>query len=249
MGASILDESIGGMRGGFGFGGGDNGMGVLLGLLLARGGLGGYGENNRRDDCVTQSDLNGKAIGDLKAEIKDVQAGIQLGLCEAESSINATTMAATNQLQNGQTAILLQAANQTAAITAAIAAVDTNVDRTACETQNAIKDAASSIIAAFTSAQMAELNQKLTVAQLDGLELRQRNERDRERHTVEVTMINNQNQNVLQNQRTEFNINALVGCIQQLAGQVSKATNSNVIVGSTGVGTSQTANPTNVNAH
>jgi len=100
--------------------------------------------------------------------------------------------------------------------------------------------------------QIAELNQKLTVAQLDGLELRQRNDRDRERHSVEITMTNNQNQLQLQAQaQAQANaVNSLLGCVHQLAAQVARATNSNVIVGNTGASTTgaQTANPTNVAA-
>lgn len=209
--ATVIEDIVGGGRGGFGFGGGGDGMGVLLGLLLGRGGLLGDNDRGRGDrDCITQADLNGKAIGDLKGEVKDVQAGLQLGLCEAESAINATTLAAANQLQNGQTAILLQAANQTERLLTAIAAVDTNVDRQAC-------DIKTTILGALSANQIAELNQKLTVAQLDGLELRQRNDRDRERHSVEITMTNNQNQLQLQAQAQANAVNSLLGCVHVVA--------------------------------
>ena len=55
-------------------------------------------------------------------------------------------------------------------------------------------------------------------------------------------------QQQLQAQRQEFTVNQLLACVNGLAGQVARATNSQVVVGSTGVSGTQTANPTNVNA-
>jgi len=243
--AMEINDIVGG-RGGSFLGGGDGGgMGVLLGLLLGRGGL--LGDNGNRDGgCITQADLNGKAIGDLKGEIKDAQAELQLGLCGAESSINATTLAAANQLQNGQTALLLQNANQTAALMAAVAAVDTNVDRTACVTQNAIKDSERNILEVINQNRIRDLEQQLTVSQLRESEQRQINREDVNSHNVTVQVNQQQAQAQLQFQAINHALNSLCAGFSQIA----RATNSNVIVGNTGATATgaQTANPTNVNA-
>lgn len=71
--------------------------------------------------------------------------------------------------------------------------------------------------------------------------------RDADRHGVEITMNNNQNQ--LQFQQQSQVLNGLAHLLSDVA-QVARATNSNVIVGNTGATTTgtQTANPTNVRA-
>jgi hypothetical protein len=244
--AMEINDIVGG-RGGFGFGGGGDGMGVLLGLLLARNG---FGNDRDRDDCgkdyVTQSDLNGMALGDIKAAIPLSEAQIQLALAGNQAALTQLIASVGNQLQNGQTALLLQGCNQTNTLQTSIAAVDTNVDRQACDIRSAIHADGEATRALITSNQIAELNQKLTVAQLDGLELRQRNDRDRERHSVEITMTQNQQQAQLQAQQQGFLLNQLAAQF----GQFARATNGNVIVGNAGATTTgaQTASPTNVNA-
>lgn len=249
--ATEINDIIGGRSGGFGFGGGD-GLGLVALLALMNGN--GFGNRNNRDDCgrdyVTQADLNGMALGDIKAAIPLSEAQVQLALAGNQAAITQLVASVGNQLQNGQTAQLLQTCNQTAQLQAAICGVDTNVDRTATATQAAIVASETRLASLITSTEMARLNQQLTVAQLDGLELRQRNDRDRERHSVEITMTQNQAQNQLQAQAQANALNTLYGSIQQLAGQVAKATNSNVIVGNTGASTvaAQTASPTNVAA-
>lgn len=241
--AMEINDIVGG-RGGFGLGGGGDGMGVLLGLLLARGGL---GNDRDRNDCgkdyVTQSDLNGLALGDIKAAIPLVEAQVQLALAGNQAAISQLVASVGNQLQNGQTAQLLQTCNQTAQLQAAICNVDTNVDRTSTATQAAIVASETRLANLITTNEMARLNQQLTVAQLDGLELRQRNDRDRERHSVEITMTQNQAQQQQQQQAVQFQLAQLMAGFSQYA----RATNGNVIVGSTGTTTgAQTANPTNV---
>ena len=242
--AMEINDIVGG-RGGFGLGGGGDSMGVLLGLLLARGGLGDR-DRDHGNGCLDQADLNGQTLGDVKAAIPLAEAQVQLALAGNQAAISALIASVGNQIQNGQTAQLLQTCNQTAALQAAICATDTNVDRTATATQAAIGASEARITNLITSNTIAELNQRLTVAQMDGLELRQRNDRDRERHSVEITMTNNQNQNQLQAQAQSNAVNSLLGVVSGLSNQVARATNSNVVVGSTGVGTAQNANPTNV---
>lgn len=239
--ATILDDSIGRAGGGFGFGGGGDGMGVLLGLLLARGGVLG-GDKDR--DCVTQSDLNGATLGDIKAAIPLAEADLQLALAGNQSAITQLVTSIGNQLQNGQTAQLLQTCNQTAALTAAIAAVDTNVDRTACATQVAVKESERNIIEVLTAQRISDLEQRLTVSQLSESEQRQINRENVNSHNVTVQVNQQQAQAQLQFQAINNALTALCNGFSQVA----RATNSQVVVGSTGVGAAQTANPTNVNA-
>jgi len=240
--AMEINDIVGG-RGGFGLGGGDSGLG-LIAILAATGAL---GNNNRRNDCdrdcVTQADLNGKAIGDLKGEIKDAQAELQLGAARAEASINATTTATGNSLQNGQTAILLQSANQTERLMAGIAAVDTNVDRQACMLQSAIKDSERNILEVLNQNRIRDLEQQLTVSQLREGEGRQIIRDNDNAHKQEITVTQIQNNNQLQIQEIRHSL-ALLG---SGVAQVARATNSQVVVGSTGVAGVQSANPNNVN--
>lgn len=63
-------------------------------------------------------------------------------------------------------------------------------------------------------------------------------------HNVTVTMNQAQAQQQLQAQHQDMLLNSLVAGF----GQLARSTNSNVVVGSTGVGTTQYANPTNVMA-
>ena len=95
-------------RGGMGFGGdgfGGGTMGVLLGLLLGRGGLLGNQDGGHR--AVTQDDLNAQTLGDIKASIPFNEAQVQLALAGAVSSLPAQATADTQYLSNGQTAIQL----------------------------------------------------------------------------------------------------------------------------------------------
>lgn len=244
--ATEINDIVGGR--GYGFlGGGGDGAGIgLIALLAATGALG--NNNNRRNDCerdcVTQADLNGKAIGDLKGEVKDAQAELQLGSARAEASINATTTATGNALQNGQTALLLQNANQTASLLAAVAAVDTNVDRQACETRVAIKETERNILEVINQNRIRDLEQQLTVAQLRESEGRQIIRENDNSHRQEITVTQIQNNNQLQIQEIRHSLALLSSGVAQVA----RATNSQVVVGSTGVvGGAQTANPNNVN--
>ncbi len=72
-------------RGGLGMGGGSDfggtGMGLVLGLLLGRGGL--LGNNNNDGGCVTPEMLNQQTLGDIKAAIPYNEAQVQLALAQA----------------------------------------------------------------------------------------------------------------------------------------------------------------------
>lgn len=235
-GLNILGGSNDGMTGGLG-------GGLLLGLLLGRGGL--LGNNAAVDsNLVTTTDLVQQTLGDIKASIPYNEAQVQLAL--AGMAANLTNQATMNSqhISSELSAAQLQAATTAALITRDIAAVDTNVDRQSTAIQIAINADGEKTRALITANQIADLNQRLTVAQLENAENRAINREQANSHNVTTTVNTNQQQAQLQSQRQDFLLNTLVNGF----GQLARATNSNVVVGSTGVGTSQTANPTNVNA-
>lgn len=243
MATEIIDQITRG-GGGFGFGGGGGGMlgGLLIGALL--GNNGGLFGGNRRDggDCVNQSDLNGQTLGDIKAAIPLAEAQVQLALAGNQSAITQLIASVANQLQNGQTALLLQSANQTNQLQQSICDVDTNVDRTATATQAAVLNSERRIADLITNNRISDLEQQLTVAQLRESEQRSINREQSNSHNVTVTMNQAQAQQQQQMQALQFQFAQLCSGVNQFA----KATNSQVVVGSTGVAGTQTANPTNV---
>ncbi len=247
--------SRGGIGGGDGFGGGGILGGLLIGALLGRGGLGGIGGGATpiADAAVlanlaTKEDLILQTLGDVKASIPLNEAQVQLALGGAVTQINNQASFNTATLTAGQTAAALAAATNAALIARDVAAVDTNVDRQSTAIQAAILASENRVTALINANTISDLQQRLTVSQLSEAEGRAINREQENSHNVTVTQINNQNQNQLQFQRQEQSINTILNCFSGLASQIARATNSNVVVGSTGVGTQQTANPTNVAA-
>lgn len=244
--ATITEDIVGGRGYGFGDTGGGLGGGLLLGLLLGRGGLGGFG-NDLRDkcgDCVTNESLNQQTLGDIKSAIPLAEAQVQLALAGLQAALSTQATNDTQFLSQGQTAIQLAQQAVATALARDIANVDTNVDRQSTAIQIAINADGEKTRALITSNQIAELNQRLTVAQLENAENRAIQREQNNSHNMTVTVNQAQAQQQLQSQRQDFLLNQLVAGF----GQIARATNSNVVVGSTGVGTTQTANPTNVNA-
>lgn len=226
-------------------GGGNDGLGggLLLGMLLGRNGM--FGNNDVRSaDVITQADLNAQTLGDIKASIPYNEAQVQLALAQAMASLTAQSNANTQHISSELTATQLQAASSASMLARDIASVDTNVDRQATAIQIAIAADGAKTRELITSNAIAELNQRLTVAQLENSENRAIQREQINSHNVTVTMNQAQAQQQLQNQRQEIMLNGLLNGF----GQLARSTNSNVVVGSTGVGTQQTANPTNVMA-
>lgn len=226
-------------------GGGDGSTtsGLVLGLLLGRGGLLGNNVDNG-SRAVTQDDLNAQTLGDIKAAIPYNEAQVQLALSAAMASLTAQNTANTQHLSSDMTAAQMTAATNAALITRDIASVDTNVDRQSTAIQIAIAADGERTRALITANQIADLNQRLTVAQLENAENRSIAREMSNSHNVNTTINNNNQQQQLQQQRQEIMLNGLLNGF----GQLARATNSSVVVGSTGVGTHQTANPTNVMA-
>lgn len=193
---------------------------------------------------ATKEDLNQQTLGDIKASIPFNEAQVQLALQGALASLTAQNNNNTQYLSSQNTAAALAAQTTAALITRDIAGVDTNVDRQSMAIQTAVHADGEATRALITSNRIADLEQQLTVAQLRESEQRAINREQVNSHNVTVTMNQAQAQQQQQFQRQDFLLNSLVAGF----GQIARATNSNVVVGSTGVGTTQTANPTNVNA-
>jgi hypothetical protein len=258
--AHIIEDVVGG-RGGYGFGDNGGGMlgGLILGSVLNRGGglFGNDGYNNRGpvEPCVTQADLNAQTLGDIKAAIPFNEAQVQLALAGAVASLTGQANNNTQHIIANETAgqiasaaqasrIELSAANTAAGLARDIAHVDTNVDRQSTAIQMAIHTDGERTRALITNNQIAELNQRLTVAQQEALELRQRNCSDRDRHGIEISMTNNQNQNQMQFQQQAQQLNTLTsGLIDAL--QSIRSTNQAINIGSGRM----TANPENTNTN
>lgn len=218
-------------------------MALLLGLLFGNRNILG-GANAVDSNIVTTTDLIQQTLGDIKAAIPFNEAQMQLALAQAMTSLTSQMTDNTQHLSSEANAAALAAATNTALLARDIASVDTNVDRQSTAIQVAIKDDGEKTRALITSNQIADLNQRLTVAQTEALELRQRNERDRDRHDIEITMTNNQNQNQLQFQQQAQTLATLTnGVLQAL--QSIQATNQAINIGSGGM----IANPTNTNTN
>ena len=241
--ATEMIDMIGGRGMGGGVFGGDS-SGVIMGLLLGRLGLFGNQDNvnGNTGRCVTQDDLNGQTLGDIKAAIPLSEAQVQLALAGLQASLSGQATADTQYLSNQSQALALAQMQLAAGLSREISAVDTNVDRQSTRIQETIFRDGEATRALITANRIADLEQQLTVAQLRESEQRGINREIVNTNTITVSMNQQQSQQQQQMQALQFQLAQLVGTV----GQVARATNSQVVVGSSGVGANQTANPTNV---
>lgn len=250
--ATFVEEIVGsgrGAMGGDGLGGGGVLTGLILGALLGnRGGLFG-GNGNESTSAATELTAVLSKLGDIQAAVPLSEAQVQLALAGVQNDINTQTQMQTINLNQIINSLGQSLAAVNAGLARDIASVDTNVDRQSTSIQMAVKEDGEKTRALITDNQIAELNQRLTVAQQEALELRNERSRDRDRHGIEITMTNNQNQNQLQFQAQQQVLANLASAVLDI-GQVARATNQSLIIGNTGAVTSgpQTANPTNVRA-
>jgi hypothetical protein len=191
--------------GGGGDGAGGLGGGLLLGLLLGRGGLLGN-DSNKSSDAVTVADLNAQTLGDIKASIPFNEAQVQLALANAVAGLTMQNTSNTQHISSELTAAQLQASTNAALLTRDIAAVDTNVDRQSTAVQMAIVADGQATRALITANTIAELNQRLTVAQLENTENRTINREMLNSHNVTTTINTNQNVAQLNSQRQDGSI-------------------------------------------
>jgi len=247
--ATFNEDIVGGR--GFGMGGTDMGGGLIGGLLIGallggnNGGLFGN-RNNGRDcgDCVTNESLNQQTLGDIKAAVPLAEAQVQLAMAGLQASLSAQATQDTQYLSTQNNALSLAQANLAAALSREIGSVDTNVDRQSTAIQQAIFADGERTRQLITSNRISDLEQQLTVAQLRESEQRQVNREQSNSHNVTVTMNQAQAQQQQQLQALQYQFAQLCNGVNQVA----RATNSSVVVGSSGVTGAQTANPTNVAA-
>ena len=217
--------SRGGFGGGDGFGGG---MGFILGALLSRGGLFGNNENlnNAHTNYVTNESLNQQTLGDIKASIPLAEAQVQLAMAGLQASLSQQATSDTQYLSKGQTANLMATTQSTAALARDIASVDTNVDRQSTAIQQAIFADGERTRQLITSNQIADLQQQLTVAQLRESDQRSVNREITNTNTSTIGMNQQQAQQQQQMQALQWQLNNLLGGLNQL----QRTTQGNVIV-------------------
>jgi hypothetical protein len=264
--ASILDDSIG--RGVATSSPGvvvaPGGSGAVESLLLLSA-LGGNGLGNRKD-CVDNAALNGLRDGlnnnAILSTLGDIKSSIPMSVCEVNLAMAGQTDQITRTVTNGQTALMqgqaalqLAEATSTAAIQANIcntsqnllagqAAINTNIDRTGMSIINAIRDDGNATRALITAQAIQDLRDKHLIATNELAELRSERNRDRDRHGLEITMVQSNNQVALQNQETKFEFERMRNLMFDTVQSV-RATNSAINIGA---GT-LTSNPTNTNTN
>ncbi len=233
--------------GGDGLGGGLIG-GLVLGSLLNRGGLGGSVTGDAAATAgVLAAIASNETLGqlaDIKASVPLAEGQVQLALAQAVQQITSQNSANTNLLAQGQTTALLTAATNQALLARDIASVNTNVSATGAMVISAINADGNATRSLITNNQIAELNRIAAERQDEIIELRGDSRRDRDRHGIEINMINNQNQNQLQFQQQSQVLGSLTNCLAD-AVQSIRATNQAINIGS-GV---MAANPTNTNTN
>jgi hypothetical protein len=219
--------------------GGDS-SGIIMGLLLGRLGL--FGNNENGNGCVTNETINQQTLGDIKAAIPLSEAQVQLAMAGLASQLTTQATADTQYLSNQSQALALAQIQLAAGLSREIGAVDTNVDRQSAQIQETIFRDGEATRALITGNRIADLEQQLTVAQLRESEQRGINREIVNTNTITVSMNQQQSQQQQQMQALQWQLNQLCGAF----GQVARATNSSVVVGSSGVRNDQAANPTNV---
>jgi hypothetical protein len=180
--------------------------------------------------------------------LSDNLGQIQLGQLVQSNALQSAICNSTASLTAGLTAVDTNIDRSTSALQAGLCAVNTNVDRTAATIINTIRDDGNATRALITDNVIQGLRDDKVILANELAELRSERNRDRDRHGVEVTMINNQTQAQLQFQEQRQQMNLLTNHLFGLGNQIARAANSNVVVGSTGVANTQSANPTNVAA-
>lgn len=246
--ATFNEDIVGGR--GFGMGGDGMGGGLIGGLLIGallgnNGGLFGN-RNGGRDcgDCVTNESLNQQTLGDIKAAVPLAEAQVQLAMAGLQASLSSQANQDTQYLSSQTNALSLAQMQLAAGLSREIGAVDTNVDRQSTAIQQAIFADGERTRGLITQNRISDLEQQLTVSQLRETEQRSINREQVNSHNVTVTMNQAQAQQQQQMQALQYQFAQLCNGVSQVA----RATNSQVVVGSTGVAGTQTANPTNVAA-
>lgn len=238
LGVALLAGLLGNRRG-FGDGGDCDGHGNGHALLAATMNAGFDGINHNINGALDS--LNNAAV---LGKLGSIEGAIPAAGLQVQNALLEQTIGFNNQLNASTLASLAATANVKDTVqnslVATLAAGNTNTNMILAAVQG-VKDQA-------TTFRIADLERQLGVAQV----LARDNEFHRRLDGVEVNVSQNVNQNQAQaqaQQQQQLQTLLLQGICKELSEntQISRATNANLIIGSTGVATgAQTANPVNV---
>lgn len=242
--ASALPLLLAGRADRDGFGGGGLGAGLVGGVigsqLFGRRGGGWGGDGGSDGVSPAEAAIDAAILNNVNA----LTAAVPTTALQTQAAINSNIGALALGTQQGF-ANVKDSVQATAALNnAAISNVNQNVLVTGLQTQIAIGNDGDKTRALIESINNANLQRMLTVAQQELFDERGRSRsRDVE---VNVSQVVNQAQAQAQQQAQFQGLHDLVRqCVGEL--QVARATNANLIIGSTGVATGQqNANPVNV---
>lgn len=191
-------------------------------------------------------------VGDVKAAVPLAESQVQLALAGTVGEIRGHLGQVENGVLVGQAAINKNISEAIAASLASQNNINVNMLQTSTANLMATKDAQYATLAAITADgektralitenTIAQLNRLAAERQDEIIELRATAARDRDRHGIEINMINNQNQLQFQAQAQVLQTlsGGLVDALQSI-----RATNQAINIGGT-----QLASPTNTNTN
>lgn len=166
-----------GNNGGFGFGGGWEGLIGLIAVAALFGGgygFGGFGfGGNRGGNYATQADLSaGFANSEIMSDLNDILlsnqtgfAAVQQTLCQGFNGINTAILQSSNATERGFATLGYNLANCCCEIKGAIADVKYANERQTCDIINAINAGNQRLVDIYTSDKIDTLNRKLATAE------------------------------------------------------------------------------------
>jgi hypothetical protein len=165
-----------GNNGGFGFGGGWEGLIGLIAVaaLFGNGGFGGFGfGGNRGGNYATQADLSaGFANSEIMSDLNDILlsnqtgfAAVQQTLCQGFNGINTAILQSSNATERGFATLGYNLANCCCEIKGAIADVKYANEKQTCDIINAINAGNQRLVDIYTSDKIDTLNRKLATAE------------------------------------------------------------------------------------
>lgn len=246
---------------GFGFGGAG---GLLVGALLGRGLLGGWGgagAGYAAGDGAARAAYDSMVLaklGDIQTQVPVSASQVQNTVTAAANDITSGTLQQTINLGNSLSQLALGIQSSLGGVKDAVQTTGTVLLQGQDSTRaainagtyslaSAIRDDGDKTRALINQINLDGLNRQLTVAENTITELRLNQSRRDDQHGIEIQMTNNQNQNQLQFQAQAQAMGVLQHGLFE-CNQLARATNQNVLVGNSGITATgpQTANPTNV---
>lgn len=166
-----------GNNGGFGFGGGWEGLIGLIAVAALFGGgygFGGFGfGGNRGGNYATQADLSaGFANSEIMSDLNDILlsnqtgfAAVQQTLCQGFNGINTAILQSSNATERGFATLGYNLANCCCEIKGAISEVRYANEKQTCDIINAINAGNQRLVDIYTSDKIDTLNRKLATAE------------------------------------------------------------------------------------